>query len=768
MMPEMSTNNDAVVAAGPAESGASPASMQQQQQQQRQQQQSTVARPNTFVDDASTSIFLPRHRDGQAQNCLAASVSCESSDDHSASSSSLSSSPASKENDACKGSTSGTSKQNHTGTTACNTSWCSSSSATDDQSWSSSRASRHQPQHVGTHINTVEHGLPDTSEADRELAHEFGKLSFQQRNHILEDIHGVASKIALTKSASSQLESAAASTNSVPRSSSSEGKQGYTYLRSDDEVLLHQMQVEIKKLHSSRRSAYDQAAFLAPHRVELNDATKWLWLAFLRSIYDYHSIPDSVNGDQDDRQKIVNEKNNKDDRTVKALPKALLKVAQQAAAKMALHYQVKLELFGFDNVCKMITLCDHFTPEEIRHIQVGGCQPVSHRDSAGRRVLFVSPMLYDWAELNIMLKKLYYTVMTMLRTDDDLQLQIGGLVTVFYFLGSERCHPLEFAKIFSNGGPQLLQSLPFRDTSMHACYDHVALKPLLYVIPKIIESSSRLRFQAHFGSETECMYKLKTFGIPVEAFPLQGDRSRIDSTYYIKYINDRCEMERNEDFNNRRDQGDNAKGIEFPTEHCVLLGRGRTFQTHPGNLKLAALIESCMNWHKIAGRYGEKATISKEILQTIRQNGGRFLKRDAAKQMWVEVAESVAFEKVMYGFRTKTKRSRALHQHAAATGASSSLLPSSTTKTKKKQKMDHHNTTYQQAPSISAQLLFLSQNTATPSYPTAVVPPNGFPHPSNEMVTAEALRGGPLVFNMPHGDDGTKVVGGTGGGFVMQ
>mmetsp|Transcript_8324 Transcript_8324/g.23960 ORF Transcript_8324/g.23960 Transcript_8324/m.23960 type:complete len:584 (-) Transcript_8324:216-1967(-) len=480
------------------------------------------------------------------------------------------------------------------------------------------------------------------------------------------------------------------------------------------------MESEIKKV--KQRSAYEKAKFLNPRYVQDRD----LRLMFLRC-------------DEFDERK--------------------------AAHRLVCFFEYKLYLFGADVLARDVTQAD-LGEKESSLLHREYFQVLPELDGAGRMVLVEFTEKLVCESFVHLVRVNFYCIMQLLK---NVTLQKQGVVVIsFECYGNKFSMSMPFTVDVAIMATKSCCAIPIKVPAFHFCYNDPGIAPMMSLVKLSIGKAGRMRFRAHFGSETECMYKLKTFGIPVEAFPLQGDRSRIDSTYYIKYINDRCEMERNEDFNNRRDQGDNAKGIEFPTEHCVLLGRGRTFQTHPGNLKLAALIESCMNWHKIAGRYGEKATISKEILQTIRQNGGRFLKRDAAKQMWVEVAESVAFEKVMYGFRTKTKRSRALHQHAAATGASSSLLPSSTTKTKKKQKMDHHNTTYQQAPSISAQLLFLSQNTATPSYPTAVVPPNGFPHPSNEMVTAEALRGGPLVFNMPHGDDGTKVVGGTGGGFVMQ
>ena len=69
------------------------------------------------------------------------------------------------------------------------------------------------------------------------------------------------------------------------------------------------------------------------------------------------------------------------------------------------------------------------------------------------------------------------------------------------------------------------------------------------------------------------------------------------------------------------------------------------------------LVDDERNKYKKADRF-EKTTMTKDIVKTIKASNGRFLKRSASGNFWVEVRDDVAGEKVSHSFRTQTKRQR--------------------------------------------------------------------------------------------------------------
>ena len=81
---------------------------------------------------------------------------------------------------------------------------------------------------------------------------------------------------------------------------------------------------------------------------------------------------------------------------------------------------------------------------------------------------------------------------------------------------------------------------------------------------------------------------------------------------------------------------------------------GRPYQEWTGNLQLKTLIDQCRDEYNSSDRLS-KTALSRQVVHAIRENGGRFLKRDNSGT-WQEITdEAVAREKVSHAFRIKTK-----------------------------------------------------------------------------------------------------------------
>jgi hypothetical protein len=104
---------------------------------------------------------------------------------------------------------------------------------------------------------------------------------------------------------------------------------------------------------------------------------------------------------------------------------------------------------------------------------------------------------------------------------------------------------------------------------------------------------------------------------------------------------------------------------------------------HPGNVKFLNLIESAMYEHTIVPTTSSwrRIAIEKELMQKIRDEGGRFLKWDIEKCWWVDISFGTDIEtkfhseneiqsKVHYAFRNFRKKMLKTQQQPIATASS--------------------------------------------------------------------------------------------------
>ena len=155
-------------------------------------------------------------------------------------------------------------------------------------------------------------------------------------------------------------------------------------------------------------------------------------------------------------------------------------------------------------------------------------------------------------------------------------------------------------------------------------------------------------FLSFIGSPIEVSYELKSYGIPSEYLPVDKATGRsIDTTYLCNhYLVERTNfewqlMERRRTLSNIHHHDDPHGGdrndtstvvVVAATVKDVLLGRGRPFFGHPGNLYLFKLVGQYRSrYNDKTTTYGKKNEICDEIVELIHQSGGRFLKQRKKK-----------------------------------------------------------------------------------------------------------------------------------------
>ena len=91
------------------------------------------------------------------------------------------------------------------------------------------------------------------------------------------------------------------------------------------------------------------------------------------------------------------------------------------------------------------------------------------------------------------------------------------------------------------------------------------------------------------------------------------------------------------------------KTIGMPSSQDVLLGKGAPFQNHAGNKNLRLLVAERYREYEKAQK-GAKKQLAEDVIETIKHNGGLFLKQDG--DQWVLADHKTVVLKVSAAFRT--------------------------------------------------------------------------------------------------------------------
>ena len=273
--------------------------------------------------------------------------------------------------------------------------------------------------------------------------------------------------------------------------------------------------------------------------------------------------------------------------------------------------------------------------------------------------------------------------------------------------------------------PKFRRCCPHRFTAYHFCFNSPIVKTLSDFNQKVSTKQTRLRFRAHYGTHLEVQYQLMSYGIHpskltvddagnlrtylAQAFiedqrnyeaevqkatSLQQNVSSFPTAMMVNGSSGGMEQQQQRlspqpqtisslqqqplATTGKTKQQNMAIANQTPkinlqtvrevdiTSNDVLLGRGVPYQSHPGNLYLAKLIDAHAAQHKHGSRF-DKVFLTWKILRAIKQDRkGRFLEKisemDDDYEIWREVDDNVARTKISYGFRTLVKRKKQLQQ----------------------------------------------------------------------------------------------------------
>ena len=248
------------------------------------------------------------------------------------------------------------------------------------------------------------------------------------------------------------------------------------------------------------------------------------------------------------------------------------------------------------------------------------------------------------------MRTVYYILMSAL---EDEETQKKGVVCVVYNV-EPRSTLANDPRIYLNVY-QLLPRIPFRMMGAHYCVQDAHLRLFMSSIRVAMSREVRLRSRVHHGSHEECLYTLMTFGVPRKCFPISHSGELLVEKHNEFVTMRRLQEEQEANFmmmmaaSNNNATRNTLEIIVIPKNVDVLLGRGRPFQEHAGNVKCNFVVVSTMEEYEEASR-NDKTTIARNVINRIKGYGGRFLK--LIDGVWAEVDDTEALRKVSHSFRT--------------------------------------------------------------------------------------------------------------------
>lgn len=324
----------------------------------------------------------------------------------------------------------------------------------------------------------------------------------------------------------------------------------------------------------------------------------------------------------------------------------------KAAHHICRSFEHKLKLFGDEKLAKKITLDDLGETERNIHMYSGAIQLLPSTDSGGRHVLvMLGPMLDLNEDFDSIIRYAWYQIYSAIEENEEIQKR--GMVHVLCGFGEWNRAPhrmLEFvihSIEFSNDWPARL-------CSNHFCADQSRFHRAGSTMFALRCKELRIRNRMHFGSKLEVQYSLMPFGIDLSAF-LDPGQGTLSKRYIDAYLEDRRLKEAEAERLSMELLASRPGSYFYPTPKDVIMGRGRPYVSWPGNVRLPKLVSKYIyQYTKASNSRNGKSAVAMEVVDAVRQEGGRFLYR-GQNGYWQEASDQKARDKVSQIFRAEIR-----------------------------------------------------------------------------------------------------------------
>jgi hypothetical protein len=231
----------------------------------------------------------------------------------------------------------------------------------------------------------------------------------------------------------------------------------------------------------------------------------------------------------------------------------------------------------------------------------------------------------------------------------------------------------------------IMEALPVRFSAIHLIlsFSNSAINAAIKsaVVLGLFGSDERVRTKCYDGMTTETHYELMTFGIPVHEIPLTSG-GNIKTKNLQQWIKARRAIDK---LRQENDVLAVPRIIVHPNIHDVLFSRGGNPQ-QLGNKDFHYFLANMNDpYHNDSVTKGDLEKIRNELIRSVAANKGRFLQVNKAGGWWEEIfdLDSVHF-KIHNAFYDYNRKQKAIHNQQSTGSATCHFLDSS-----KRRKIGH-------------------------------------------------------------------------------
>lgn len=314
---------------------------------------------------------------------------------------------------------------------------------------------------------------------------------------------------------------------------------------------------------------------------------------------------------------------------------------RKAAIRLMKFMNLVLEVFGAFALCRPIKLTD-FKRSEMKVIQAGWVQVFPFRDRSGRRLFIWAGQMGLQYEAILRIKIYIYMVLSGTRDTESQQKGIVSMIwpgsvqqPLSSFVNS-KSNQLK-SLIYCN---RMIESLPVKICAIHCCIILDEQRKLNVIEHILLKMTSKLatsilpRVKMHVANYAEVRKNLSSYGIPVSFIPAtqSGAVKKGELKKWLKLQRRIDDLETAEE---------SFPHTECPGSNDVVFRPGSSMIANPGNVMFRSLIESKVQ-EVIANsdkkmQQKTKEDIAMEIINEISQRrNARFLWWDNSNGCWVE------------------------------------------------------------------------------------------------------------------------------------
>jgi hypothetical protein len=316
----------------------------------------------------------------------------------------------------------------------------------------------------------------------------------------------------------------------------------------------------------------------------------------------------------------------------------------KAATRLVGYIEGILQYFGESHLTKRIQYSD-LDRNDQACIKAGHMQILHYRDRSGRAIFSDVDMFQEKSYVTPSNRLKASIYMWMILAEDE-ENQKRGLVLIALKMGSFDLR--KGSRALAQEVPRAVSWLPIRTCALHFCTDESFSGVFFRLVVLGMPADSRARIRFHKGTYTEIMYSLLGFGIPVDLIPF-SQSGAIKKTNLNRWIAKNIARERDLAY------GGTFSGVDLPTRHDVLMGKGKPLGSHPGNVHLRELVEAHMHEYNASHQSLDKVGVVHKVVSIIKARSGRFLEKHD-DGWWRESLDADVVEKVKKLFqRTNMK-----------------------------------------------------------------------------------------------------------------